>query len=281
MTSKNVVIGSGVDWITITSTEKDLSFELQQWFNTEEERYRDSELLPHPWAAMGYRGTQIGAIKFGIRGLEEAIAIISGDSTDVLCRTIPVAGLNVTRIDLQVTVSLRKARPGLARELYAKMLEEKLDNPQCPSVQLISGVSGDTLYVGTRGGKPFLRIYDKGWSYNETKLGQIWRFEVEYRREQAKLAFARWLAAEDKTTYTIAQVLAEVKKKGIRPRFSSKSEIDAIETKAVAKTVAGQLEWLEKCVSPVLIKLANLGYEEEVISALKLRHLIRRSDQWQ
>lgn len=274
---KDDVLNAGVDWITVTSVTENDTLEMGRVRDAMVEVASDSDIIPQRWSAMGYSGSDWGQIKMGVRGENEAILILSGNICSKTVLRYEIAPERVTRLDLQVTVGLAKPAPTYVQDLY-KLLPSLTEYSRYAKItSYISGAYGDTIYIGKRGRNQFLRIYDKSLDLGYKKLGSAYRYEVEYRREAAKTAMRRLNLEEAKTSYILGQVTAELEKRCIRSSFGANSSVDAIEVSAVVTTADSKLAWLSRCVTPVVIQLLNLGYEEEVLNCLKLKNIYNRS----
>lgn len=270
------VVGAGVDWLTITAVDDDTSINL----GTIKDRILQDEqfkgVIPEKWGSMGYRGQNWGPMKLGVRNQHEAILILSGNiCSSALCWT-EIDPDRVKRVDLQVTVGLKMPSPNYALTLYQLLPTLTEFSRYVKMMKYISSFTGDTLYIGKRGRSHLLRIYDKSMDCGYRKTGYAWRFEMEYRNDAAKQVVRRLNEKNDKQGYILGQVTAELSKRSIKSSFGATSVIDAIEVSASVATAETKLDWLSRCVSPVVMKLLSLGYEEEIIDMLKLKNIINR-----
>lgn len=269
-------IAVGTDWLTVTSVTGDMSHELVKAGH----KIRDT-LLPEgkvvkDWSSMGYRGASYGPLKYGVRKENEAILIVSGELAEMSSQVVKIPAHRVTRLDLQVTVAPDIPLPFLVAELRKVLPNLPEFSKYAKMMTYISSATGDTLYVGKRGRSSMLRIYDKSLDLGYSKLGSVWRYEMEYRREAAKTVCDRVEKAPDRAAYILRQVLGELAARGIKSSFAGGRPIGAIEVSSKISTTDTQLSWLSRCVTPVIIRLLNAGYEEEVLSTLKLKNIVKR-----
>jgi DNA relaxase NicK len=132
---------------------------------------------------------------------------------------------------------------------------------------------GGTLYVGTRGSDVFGRVYDKGAQLGTFPERIYWRWEVEYKRDHARQAYANWsesvnspnayqaIAREVGTWYAehgipIPTVLRTEWK---RPVIRYATRVRSSDT---------TIEWLYQQVNPALRKLGAAGRLSDAVEAL-------------
>ena len=273
---KGLIVDAATDWLTVTSVSGEGSDVLAMMGRSLiEEEYGPK--AAKPWRQMGYAGLQSGQIKTGVRKGNEAILMLSGEVAEKYGSTVPVAEHKVTRFDLQVTISLNRRYPQLASEEYAAQRRMNSERKRQRFLKFISSNTGDTLYVGKRSSAIVVRIYDRSLKYQDEDLGLYWRYEVEFKKASAQRAYDKWRSAPRKFTYVIAQITAEMEKRGIYPGFPLEISVSAIETKATVSSPESQIEWLGKCVAPVVVQLCYSGFSEEVLKVLKLTNVIKLS----
>ncbi len=272
MTGK--VDSAGLDWITYVTTEKGETKKLLMAAATAARELENSEMPFQHWKGLGYEGSKLGPYKWGDRKDGSGIMIISGSSaTDGLILYELDIG-HPTRVDLQVTFHLDTPNTRIAQKAYDQLSAMKASGKRTGYLKLIRSGTGDTVYVGRRSNNIMLRLYDKTHTYNPGYLGQYWRYEVEYKGVAAKQIFPRIAESKDIAICSIANVFAEYNKRKVLVPFSTETNITAIEVAATISTAETKLKWLEKCVAPVVVQLSLAGYDENVISALKLRGIM-------
>lgn len=266
---------AGLDWLTITTTEGDRTDDLvilsKTLLDTEEARGGVKSV----WAMQGYKGFKCGAVKSGVRKGTEGILVISGDKCHEYSPTLAQGNPHLTRLDLQCTIRLQQPEPLNAYRLYQKLLRLKEEGQIRQSLRYISSESGDTLYIGRRGKSVMLRFYDKSREYSEAQAGQIWRYEVEYGRNTASKAWSRVTMREFDPVWIANIVHTEFEKRKVKPEYLPSNRITAIEIGRKTTDAEGRLNWLVRCVSPVVTQLIASGYDDEVIDALSLRAYIQ------
>lgn len=268
---QDTIVSSGFDWLTVTEVEGefakklyDAAIKIEAHVTAEGHKRKD-------WAAMGYQGFGTGALKYGERGTNEAIMILTGSLAEKMAFTPNIRASRVTRVDVQVTVRFDPPLALLASSIHKVLEKAYAGKRRKPFLSLLQDQTGDTLYIGKRNAEISLRFYDKSARMMEKNLGTCWRYEVQYRREAAKRAVRKIKAAPNPNLTAIGLVAAEFEKRKVSARFGAGRMVTAIEVGRTVTTEDGQIAWLEKCVAPVVAQLCFLGYEEQVINALSLR----------
>ncbi len=262
--------------MTATATTEENSLLLMEEFNQLKDREFGETEHAMPWSFQGYRGLQLPGLKCGCRNETEAILILSGDLAKIYVPFVKLAVTHLTRFDLQVTCEAKVANPGLAVTWYEYLKDEIAKGGRTRKIRLIRSETGDTLYVGSRKSPVMLRLYDKSLSLGELQLGHYWRYEVEYKGLAADRAWELFHVKHLDQAFTTNLVWEEFNKRKVRPIWSVSSKETAVEVGAKVSTSSSQMSWLRRCVSPVVVKLLDLGYENEVLAALKLKHMFNR-----
>jgi len=181
----------------------------------------------------------------------------------------------VSRVDLQVSATLKEADPEIAHDCYSYLTELVTEGQvNVPvSYKLILGdvrTRGDTLYLGSRKSSQFGRLYDKGAQLETAEPGKIWRYEVEYKKPMA-LHVAKGLRdAVDRNEAIIATVYDWFSSRYTAPIFDRKGSKVVVELTARIHSDEVTLAWLRSQVSPSVIRLMERGRGREVFTALQL-----------
>jgi hypothetical protein len=178
----------------------------------------------------------------------------------------------ISRLDLAVSFLFREQQPALQDKLV------DLD-PKVANYRAIIPINdeGGTLYVGSRKSECFGRIYDKGAQMGTIPPRMYWRYEVEYKRNHAKLlADLVWLKTHDisqRSKVIARQVETFFAKAGLPlPAWTSGSEDYPIVRYATRLTTfSSTLKWMAEQVAPALRRLDCNGYLVEAIDALGIK----------
>lgn len=231
------------------------------------------------WKALGYKGFQSGSVRYGTRRDSSAL-FSSGDDamkiTHMLVFDYDYLELNVTRIDLCVDIALREPVRGWLRRLRDSDNFTRLHARQKRDTRLIESTTGDTLYIGNRESPRFGRIYDKSAHY-QADLGSVYRFEIETKRNVSQPVFNHLFPEKEDSTFSWGEFIPRSRSiiKGQFGRWGVVVDLDGarselIRAEARISTMESQLQWLSTSVSPMLQKLMDKGYKQQVFDALGL-----------
>lgn len=270
------ILDAGVDWITVTETNGDATDDLLAVAYDIKQNHIPKDVIPSTWGMSGYSGQQYGQLKTGTRGDGEGILIMSGALAREAYPPLVMDWDRVTRIDLQVTVGLHHQDDRIARR-YHRELQDLGDSKKSGKIwKYISSPSGDTLYFGKRTHNRYLRFYDKSCDYGMSEPGWAWRYEVEYKKNEARRIAKTVSYMKDPYVEISSLVWQAFKSVNFEPMYNSKNRVSVMDVGLSYKTPTSQLKWLEKCVSPVVMQLMTLGYEQAVIDSLGLKSTIRK-----
>lgn len=272
------VVSSGPDWVTTTSTDHDTSLHLLSYGTKLLAEADEKGDLTSPWKGLGYLGRQSKNIRVGVRNGNEAIMMASGPNSLHIAENTPSMGSKVTRFDLQVTIAVEPADPTIAAGTYDMLAIANARRLKPRYIKLIRSETGETLYVGKRTNNIMLRLYDKTDAYDTGKLGSYWRYEVEYKGNAAQKAHRKWFESGNRAAMAVSMITSEFSKRGIEPGFHKGSRMNAIAIGATASTAETKIDWLIRCVSPVVVQLCMSGYEDQVLRALNLKNFIVRKE---
>ncbi len=275
-TEYTTIVSRGPDWVTLTAEGEVQGTALMSSFNLLAKEQESRDFKKTPWRFQGYRGFQIEGAKCAVRGTDEAILVLTGEASQAWYALIKALDARCTRFDIQTTVEVQPPKPSLARHVYLSL--EKLNNGNGREryIKYISSPTGDTVYVGKRKNTVLLRLYDKSLYFGEEPLGTYWRYEVEFKGTAAQAALDKFKKANDAGEWIGTQVFQEFSSRNVKPVFSVRTSVLNVETAARITTLEGQIKWLERCVSPVVVQLVNDGHVEMVLDVLKLKHLVAK-----
>lgn len=265
-------IDAGIDWLTLTSVggmQTEVLLKLGSALVADRKRDGFAE---QPYGAGGYRGFSCGGVRYGSRGDDEAILILSGLEADRNFRMIPHLD-RLTRIDIQMTVEMPIAKPAFARLLYEELKDQHDADEYRYNLRLIQGLTGDTLYIGSRRSSTFVRVYDKSKDIDGAEPGQFWRFEAEYKRHKPFAVALRVKQADSKKAAIETLVCSEMQKRGVPLNIQRTIAFDPFRVPRKETTVTNQLAWLRKSVRPLVRRLAIDGYYKEALRALGVEPL--------
>lgn len=266
------------DWITaITENEIDGAA-----LRAISERYIGLAERVRAWHMRGYHGRQGndlqnvgGGVAYGER-LDSEYPSFLLQAWGEVCRQVARSVLayhhmRITRMDYAVSI--------LFGQELARIKDWPLDMPDSAKWRVTrivpEGGGGGTLYVGSRGSDKFGRVYDKGTQLGTMPERIYWRWEVEYKGQSAKQAFASYMHSEDReeTARFIAQEVGGwFKEHGIpfptlrdctlgKPIIRYGTRVKCSET---------TIKWLHQQVAPALRTLDAGGHLADALDALGL-----------
>lgn len=255
------VVNSALDWITVTGKDPhgdDIEFQdVVEWFDELEKHYEKK-----PWKVLGYAGWTCGPLSLGFRDDASYMFRVSGhDAQRALLRLEWLKNAHLTRVDYQVTVESEFGE-NYVRDWYKIALENRKNDKRMPKPKYWSSESGDTLYLGRRDSHRYFRLYDKGGEEGGAK-GEKMRYEIEYKKHSAPVAWQSFVASTNRTGHILSVVEGDFAQAGILLRFGS-----VVRTGIVAEKPKSdyekQLDWLRRCVRPVVDRLIAKGYEPRI-----------------
>lgn len=220
-----------------------------------------------PWRFQGYTGERCGMVGFGASA-QGYLYQVSGAQASFAVKRLPVDD-NISRLDVQATFVLGKARAGIASEAAARSKAEsdRKGNAGWGVTLLSTFGDGDTLYLGSRESDIFCRIYDKGLqSGKEEETGKTWRFEAELSGEYANGAYAVLADCEDVSEVAYGMVRSIFRRRGlILPAMHGAMFILPAVDRA-RDDIDRRLAWYHNQVRPSIEKLLASGVDPWYIS---------------
>ena len=199
--------------------------------------------------------------------------MLSGNEACLNWLPFAMLAKNVTRLDLQVTVTLTKPWPAMATMAYAWLD----DNPDLRRKQLTYTLlentsGGSTLYVGSRASDQYGRFYDKGKERDkEAEKGKEWRYEVEFKGQRASNVIEqlkRLTGASDVEAAISTTVHTWFAAREMPPIWAKNGQPMKMDIKATVTSDELKLLWLTKQVRPSVRQLLEHGRSEELMIAL-------------
>lgn len=270
------VVQSGFDWMTCTAKRGIRADALHAHASLllEKQAERGNKMKLVRWG--GYHGKSSGGVRFGVRHDGCILVLSSAAAAAHTIESIPFAD-NVSRIDLQVTCFDASQQAERAHMGYYSMLEapRRRGRPPSASLRLNSG-GGQTLYAGSRSSDKVGRLYDKGIEQKTAPAGTYWRFEVEYKREEALQLAVAAIERQLDDAIIAALVVDYFAQRGV-PAPACHEDIAAfIDGHRATLEFDGltdadrTLRWLTDCVRQSVRRLIDSGRLSDVVRALGL-----------
>lgn len=268
------LFSSGVDWMTATAKPGSpaLAFKELAYGEFEKEKAAGGNIKPA--AFRGYAGLRGDGLYFGQRH-DDSIIILSGPRSPPLFARVAQAATNVSRLDLQCSVWTHGEQPHLALAAYRTLQRVHSKAGRKPALTLIqSHPKGETCYVGKRTSDHYGRLYDWSTAHKAGQARTVWRYEVEWKRAEAK-ARARALLS-DPTPATLGEQLVRSwwADRGIEPTWSSDGPA-RFERVHISTPERNPLAWFRDSVSVTAARVVNRYGIHATLDALGLAHLAR------
>jgi hypothetical protein len=255
------IVHSGVDWLAASCHDPSRLAWLMEWARQRQSQLEEAGNAVKPWSGHGYEGRSVGQVAFAFNG-REAICQLSGAEAYASWRTVAENSTNISRIDLASTVRAASRTDALARQGYcdARGARRGRGRPAQLSL-LVNEDRGDTLYIGAPASDQRGRLYDKDRESGEDQWKRCWRYEVQFRRLQAKAAALAVAAAPVEADKTAAVVVDWFRSRGVEPPVSLAGGGGYEAPGARQSDDERWLAWVRKCVQPRARKLAvRYGY---------------------
>lgn len=254
-----------IDAITMVANIKTQMKEMYQGFEryrkeAEKEGFKMSHFRRHR-----YSGWLISSVFFGMDGEDSYMIGSTGEASRALAHWLQEVTGTVTRMDIALTVGVLVPDIEYALDLYTVL-------PAASTKSMVRSSTGDTLYLGRRGGTTYLRIYDKSNSYGEG-LGTSWRFEVELGRGQSEKCWEEYVKATDKIALMSTWLNASFSRKHVTIPLETEAYVPFADRGYQYKLSSREkhLKWIRTFVQPSVRFLVAIGEGEEVAEALGLQ----------
>lgn len=271
---------AALDWLTVTASDETY----QQLLADESTRImsmlKEQGFVQRPWAFKGYEGWTCSGFRYGTRD-DGTIVMMSGDIADLNWPVMLSWCNNVTRLDLQVTLTLSSPFEDLAAYYYGLLTIDGTTKEKQPRKLSIvhNNEGGQTFYLGSRASDQYGRVYDKGRESDEAldvPKGKIWRYEVEFKQYRAKRVAQQLLeqAKEDKAPirdHIAATVYKWYLSRGCAPIWNSDEDYAfAMDISAKVSDDDVTLHWFATQVAPSVQRLMKAGKGDRVLHSLGL-----------
>jgi DNA relaxase NicK len=274
---------AAVDWMTMTVKAPELRATVLAEIALTVKVEKTQGGIPKSWGFKGYRGLQINGLRWGTRA-DSDIIVLSGQHAHDLWERFASEMNNCSRLDLAVTCKLNTPVKSLVDVCYKWVTgqgKEDVDSRTRYST-VRNNQGGQTLYVGCRRSDQMGRLYDKGAEQGLDTLGEIWRYEVEFKKARAKKVFD-WLIARGDANQSISEPIESTvydwfDGRGVPPVWKKGDKAINLEVSAKASDLEKTLTWLSDQVRPTVGRLIELGWADRVYEALGLADI--RDDEW-
>jgi hypothetical protein len=269
------IVDVGIDWITATLRREDPGYaewrgrciDFANWAQTDGNERRDTVRL-------GYEGQSIGSIFIGQREAD-GIVIVSSEKAKAAFRFLWVAGLHVSRLDLQTTVS--GLDTGVQVGKAARAAAASVNPPEGEIGHRKIHVHDDddggyTLYVGSRQSPWFGRFYNKHAQAPDDYEPGTWRYEVQTHNHVAtQLSEQLQLMNGSLDSVIAGAVWTWWAERGVKPLYTRPDDnFEIVGPRPHTSDAARKLKWLSTQVRPTIKWLLGVADRDILMEALGL-----------
>ncbi len=228
-------------------------------------------------SALGFHGKASGGVFVGVRADGYMVQLSGSDARDNWQRVMPYQS-NVSRLDLQATVSYTEAQKKIIELAYRATLKAPKKKGRAIEYKLITtSAEGDSLYFGKPQSDITGRMYDKGVESKLEKPGKLVRWEVQMRRDVAKRTAHQLDASKSRSTFVLSHVAAHFNRRSIKtPDFA----VEVLEGARVESRSdnASRLAYLRAVTSGTIARVLETYPLEDVLEALGLDRYVISND---
>lgn len=271
--AKAETVYSGVDWISGTLGREEI--ESQTWVYDCLHALEDVQRLGNTYkrrSLLGFDGWESGGCFVGSNDTMH-YAQFAGKYANDAYKMLDHPKVHISRIDLQITVQYNIELVKEGRYQYARAIRHNKDLPEYRrrKIHLYAGSDGgDTVYLGSPSSDTRGRLYNKDKQSGDKAYERAWRYEVVYRNANAASVY-RYINTTDNevSAVILSEVLDWYSKRGVIVLDVAFHGGHTIELpKPPSTDVERKLRWIRNQVIPTIRKLAELGYAEELMTAI-------------
>lgn len=284
-----LLLDAGVDWLTVTTTDKIRGKRMAQ---------RAMRLLSQevkmgnkskPWSMSGYQGFASGSVQTGER--RDGIIVRLGSSVArTEWRRFYEESENCSRIDVQCTVVDGSSPTATLAKEWRRLRKFWKGNGRAPAVSYFHSSDGSgTLYLCKRSSEMFGRVYDKGAESKLDHYKGALRWEIECKGDRAR-QIAKLMAESSNVQYDACCLVSTF----FGARGCSCKSLDLARDSAASVGIQRMaysipalrrlasddgrlLRWIHDCVRPSIQDLIGRGKSYDVAHALGLDHTTLKS----
>ncbi len=216
----------------------------------------------------------VGVAEWG----ERCLVAIAGGQAEAEYRELLQLADHVSRIDIQVSVRQHPYDADMAINTFLAERQAKAQEGRPPQFDLYARRSaGSTLYLGDGASRFLARLYERWPKTKDEADEDIWRYEVEAKRERAQQMADDLRAAADPDAFIRGRVWSHFARRGVEPIFKVDAPSEALPLSEPEPDKVRSLRWLSHSVRPVLSRLDQWGAGPEARRLLGLEESLEES----
>lgn len=266
--STTTVLSAGVDWITCSAPEgrqgnllREYGIELLM-----RDAQQGNRVGPfHRGVYYGGSTKHIGVGEHGGRTLVEISGALANDEYPELLQLAD----RVSRIDIQVSVRQEPYDKMLALRAWSKSAVRASQEGRPPDYDLYARRSkGSTLYIGEGASRFRARLYERWFKEPCDENRDVWRYEVQARRERALQVAGLIPPGDEATAWSEAFVHQHFASRGVPPIFDAGATVSLSPLPAPVTDRDKAIKWLAHSVRPVMNRLDGWGALDQALRVL-------------
>lgn len=175
----------------------------------------------------------------------------------------------VSRVDVEVSVRQKPYDHELAlREWFAASEREKARGRPAEYRLQAQAAGGTTLYIGTGASRYQARMYERFYKTHLDEDRDVWRFEVQCRRERAQQVADQLLGVTDVAPLVQGAVYHHFCARGVVPIFDPSLAVRLSPLPKPTTDREKSLNWLASNVKPALRRHLGWGSYDQAVRAL-------------
>lgn len=262
-------IDAGIDWLTCTANQKDARKRLLAQAEAILKTEAAGGVEISPGRIRDYTGWKCDGLFVGSRR-DDDIVVATSSRAAAHWKTLAREANNVSRLDLQVTCWTHGEQPHMAR-FYSQRLQRAKRGKGRPAEHELrmKYPQGETLYVNSRKGDNYGRVYDYAAAHSQGEPRTLWRYEVELKRRVALHHSSALLGIDDPRSHIETTVANWFKRRGVRPAWSidESSHLENLQTSEEKRDI---LQWFDSSLSKTIARAIRSNGVPAVIEALHL-----------
>lgn len=261
-------VEAGIDYLTCTAErlrDGDALLSLGRDIIKQEVGSGGSE---RPFYYRGFSGYTAGSVSVG-SSRDRSLVRISGSAARECAAELIECSHNVSRLDAQVTIESDGLGIDHVRGLYDSGAGIRAGRGRpIERTLIVNSSGGSSFYLGRRISESYGRIYNKSAEDKRKDNPPHWRYEVEFKGRTAKKEAWSYASASEKDSWCVGTVYDWFERRHCTPPISKVDRLDMCSDSRGSTTQSKRIEWLRRCVRPILARLALEYGWPDVLSLL-------------
>lgn len=221
-----------------------------------------------PFKRGSYRGAQTAHVGLAFKP-ERVLVELRGEVAHEFWPHFTEQAEKVSRIDVEVSVRQEPYDHEMALRLWHMGREEAQQRGRPSDFRLNAEADGGTtLYIGQGASRYQGRLYERFFKTHQEEDRQVWRYEVQSRRERAQQMAGVLVGMADIQPIIQAAVHRHFACRGIQPIYDPSADFKMAPLARPTTDQAKSLNWLATSVAPALRRHVAWGSYPHALRAL-------------